>query len=88
VLAALNERRVETLLYDDTLRAAGVVCPTCGFLAVDEASCPVDGTPAERRDDIVENAAETALLQSAEVRALHDRPDLGPHGGIAATLRF
>jgi peptide chain release factor subunit 1 len=88
VLAALNERRVETLLYDDRLRATGVVCPTCGFLGVDEAECPVDGTPTERRDDIVENAAETALLQSAEVRALHDRPDLGPHGGIAATLRF
>jgi peptide chain release factor subunit 1 len=88
VLAALNERRVEMLLYDDTLHVGGVVCPSCGFLGVDEATCPVDGTATERRDDIVENAAETAVLQSAQVRALHDRPELGPHGGIAATLRF
>ncbi len=88
VLRALNERRVETLLYDAGLRASGVICPRCGFLGVDEAACPVDGAAVEPRDDVAENAAEAALLQSAEVRVLRDRPDLGPHGGVAATLRF
>jgi hypothetical protein len=88
VLAALNERRVETLLYDAGLRAAGRVCPACGFLSGDAAICPVDGTATEARENIVENAAETAVLQSADVLVLEDRPDLGPHGGIAAVLRF
>lgn len=88
VLAALNERRVETLVYDAGLRVSAVVCPQCGFLGVDESACPVDGTSTGLREDGVENAAETAVLQAAEVRVLVDRPDLGPHGGIAATLRF
>jgi hypothetical protein len=65
-----------------------MVCPACGFLSVDEAACPVDGTATERRANVVENAAETAVLQSADVLVLEDRPDLGPHGGIAALLRF
>ena len=64
------------------------VCPACGFLSVDEAACPVDGTATEQRANIVENAAETAVLQSADVLVLEDRPDLGPQGGIAALLRF
>lgn len=88
VLRALNERRVETLLYDGQARLSGVVCPQCGFLGVDEADCPVDGGRIEPRDDISENAAETAVLQAAQVIVLRDRPDLGPHEGIAATLRF
>ncbi|MBS1870073.1 MAG: hypothetical protein JSS99_10440 [Actinobacteria bacterium] len=33
-------------------------------------------------------AIADALLQSAEVVALHERPELGPLGGIAAVLRF
>ncbi|HEU4657070.1 MAG TPA: hypothetical protein VFR97_06075 [Capillimicrobium sp.] len=88
VLTALNERRVDTLLYDAGLQVEAVVCPQCGFLGVDEATCPVDGTPTERRENGIENAAETAVLQAADVRVLVDRPDLGPHGGIAALLRF
>jgi peptide chain release factor subunit 1 len=35
-----------------------------------------------------ETAIADALLQSAEVRALGDRPELGPLGGVAAILRF
>jgi len=88
VLAALNERRVETLLYDAGLQAGGTACPACGFLSADAETCPVDGTATEQREDITENAAETAVLQSADVLVLEDRPDLGPHGGIAAVLRF
>jgi peptide chain release factor subunit 1 len=60
VVAALAERRVETLLYSDEL--------------------------AER--DVLDDAIASAVLQSADVLALRDRPELGPHGGIAALLRF
>jgi peptide chain release factor subunit 1 len=41
---------------------------------------------AER--DALDAAIADAILQSAEVLALRDRPELGPHGGIAALLRF
>jgi peptide chain release factor subunit 1 len=36
----------------------------------------------------LETAIADALLQSAEVLALRERPELGPLGGIAAVLRF
>jgi hypothetical protein len=48
----------------------------------------VDGGALEERDSIVEEAVQSALGQSAEVLVLRDRPELGPLGGIAATLRF
>jgi peptide subunit release factor 1 (eRF1) len=88
VLHALVERRVEALLYEDGLHAAGVRCASCGWMDLEGERCPVDGTVLGRREDIVGDALLAAISQSAEVRALRDRPELGPLGGIAAILRF
>jgi peptide chain release factor subunit 1 len=90
VLEALNERRVEILLYERGRAQAGVVCPQDGWLGIGVGVCPVDGTVVERRESILEHAAEAAVLQDAQVLRLdaHDHPDLGPHGGIAALLRY
>jgi peptide subunit release factor 1 (eRF1) len=88
VLGALYERRVESLLYDEQLQAAGVLCPQCGWMAPQGESCPFDGTTLGRRAQIVDDAVRAAVEESAEILALHDRPELGPLGGIAATLRF
>jgi peptide chain release factor subunit 1 len=88
VLAALNERRVEILLYAEGFRAPGVACPRDGWLGTDGTECPVDGTPLERRDNIVEDAVEAALLQSAEALVVRHHEDLGPLGNIGAVLRF
>jgi peptide chain release factor subunit 1 len=90
VLAALNERRVETLIYEQGRSLPGVVCPADGWLGVDVGSCPLDGTLVERRENVLENAAEAAILQDADVLVIDqaEHPDLGPHGGIGAVLRF
>ncbi|MFI5037564.1 MAG: Vms1/Ankzf1 family peptidyl-tRNA hydrolase [Solirubrobacterales bacterium] len=88
VLHALVERRVHALLYESDLSAAGVLCPRCGWMDVDGERCPVDGQAVERRANIIEDALESAMSQSAELLPLRDRPELGPLGGIAATLRF
>jgi peptide subunit release factor 1 (eRF1) len=88
VLDALVQRRVATLLYDAQLRAAGVMCPRCGWLGAGGERCPVDDAELEPRESIVEEAVQAAVGQSAEVLALRDRSELGPLGGIAATLRF
>ena len=90
VVAALNERRVELLLYEQGRAQTGVVCPNDGWLGVGEDECPIDGTPVERRENILENADEAAILQDAEVLVIDpfEHPDLGPHGGIGAVLRF
>jgi peptide chain release factor subunit 1 len=88
VLEALYERRVAALLFDDALSSPGVRCPSCGYMGLEGDTCPVDGTPLERREQIVDDAVRAAVEEDAAVLALHERPDLGPLGGIAATLRF
>jgi peptide chain release factor subunit 1 len=88
VLDALVEQRVEVLLLDDGHSAPGVRCPACGWLGQDAAACPADGTATETVEDVVECAVGRAIEQDAAVRVLVDRPELGPHGGIAAVLRF
>ena len=90
-VAALNERRVETLLLVEGFDAAGAQCRSCGWLGVDpEApSCPADGGELDGRDDISEAAVELAIQQSAKVLVVRDhRDDLEGRGGCAALLRF
>src|SRR5829696_5671081 len=88
VLEALTEQRVEVLLLDDGTTHEGVVCPQCGWLGVEGDECPADGTPTEHRDDILPDAVDRALTQSARVVVLRDRPDLGSHEHVAAILRY
>jgi peptide subunit release factor 1 (eRF1) len=88
VLAALNERRVEVLLYAEGHTAPGVACPSCGWLGVDAPACPLDGSQLDRRDDVIEDAIEAAVLQAAEPLVVRHHDDLGRHGGVAALLRF
>jgi peptide chain release factor subunit 1 len=87
-LEALSEQRVETLLVDNGFQARGVRCPSCGWLGEEGDSCPADGTDLERRTDVVEDAVERALLQSADILIVRHHDDLGPLGQIGALLRF
>jgi peptide chain release factor subunit 1 len=87
VLEALNQRRVELLLFEEGAALPGVVCPRDGWMAGDADTCPLDGTPLERRDSIVETAVEAAILQSAQPVPLEPGA-LSEHHGIAAILRF
>ncbi len=89
VLEALNERRVGTLLLNHGFMAPGFACPSCGRLATDAPTCPLDGASPESTEDLAEHAVELALEQGAEVlivRHLHDR--LAARGSIGALLRF
>jgi hypothetical protein len=88
VLQALSERRVDALLYEAGFRAPGFVCPQSSWLGVDARICPTGKENAQERENVLDDAIVAAILQSAQVRALRDRPELGPLGGIAAALRF
>jgi peptide chain release factor subunit 1 len=88
VLEALSERRVETLLYETGFSSPGYVCPQSGWLGVGPAACPSGEGNAQARENVLDDAIAAAIVQRAEVCALVDRPELGPHGGIAALLRF
>ena len=89
VLAVLNERRVETLLIEERFQMPGMACPQCGSLLPETlTSCPADGTATERYEDIVEEAVEVAVAQSADVIIGRHFDDLEQMGGIGAVLRF
>ena len=87
VLNALNLHAVEVLMACPDLASPARSCPTCGWLGLDEATCPVDGSQTNPRDDVLEAAVESALDQDAEVRLL-DRDEVRSKGSTAALLRF
>jgi peptide chain release factor subunit 1 len=85
VLLALDEGRVETLLFAPGLSAPGFEDRATGMLyaTLEEAQGEVE--PVE---DVVERAIEKALEQRADVLGVRHHDDLGPLGGIGATLRY
>jgi peptide subunit release factor 1 (eRF1) len=88
-LPALAQRRVQTLLLENGADRPGGRCPTCGLLSLEPTGrCPADGTELEEVEHLREAAVELALTQDAEVIVVQRYPDLGPHQGIAALLRF
>lgn len=88
VLGALNERRVEALLFEAGFSSPGYACTSSGWLGVGPGECPSGEGNAQPRENVLEDAIAAAIIQRADVHALRDRPELGPHGGIAAVLRF
>jgi peptide chain release factor subunit 1 len=90
VLAAVHERRVDTLVVQEGFTAKGTRCPQCGWLGVSAGGqCPADGTMTDAVDNVVEVAVARALAQDARVRHL-PATDAGleQQGSIAALLRF
>ena len=89
VLGVLNERRVETLLLEERFQMPGRRCPQCGSLfAENVTACPADETPTDACADVVEEAVELAVAQSADVVIARHHDDLEQMGGIGAVLRF
>src|SRR3954447_5381345 len=92
VLAALVERKVETLLMPEGAEAPGTKCVTCGWLGpAGRQSCPVDETALDPVQNIVEPAIQAALLQSARVPLIPREPDAAPppfDAPLAALLRY
>jgi peptide chain release factor subunit 1 len=88
VLAALVERRVDTLFVSDGYEIAGWRCPACAFLASRGPSCPVCSARMEQAEDVVEEAVQEALNQSCRLEVCRDNADLDVLGRIGALLRF
>jgi peptide chain release factor subunit 1 len=88
-LAALGERRVQTLLLAPGFDREARRCPGCGLLTVEaETRCPADGTELERIEHLREAVVEAAVFQDADVRVIRHQPEREPREGIGALLRF
>jgi peptide chain release factor subunit 1 len=87
-LAALAERRVDTLVVSDGFEAPGWRCTACGAMLTLGPSCKVCRTGMEKCDDIVEEAIDEALAQAARVAVCRVDPDLDVLGRIGGLVRF
>jgi peptide chain release factor subunit 1 len=87
-LAALCERRVDTLIVSDGFEAEGWRCGSCLLLSAKGRTCSRCDGEMTFVDDIVEEAVEEALLQSCHVEMVVGNADLDVAGRIGALLRF
>lgn len=87
-LDALNDRRVEHLIVSKHYCEEGWRCPTTGYLAAKGPNHPVNASPMDPVDDVVEDAIEEALTQNVPVTICIDNADLDVLGRIGALLRY
>ena len=87
-LAALAEHRVDTLLVSQGYAVDGWRCGSCKLLAAKGRACSSCGAEMHAVSDVVEEAVETALMQSCRVEICVDNADLDVAGRIGALLRY
>ena len=87
-LEAASDGRVELLLYQAGAKHDAYRCPACGRASETAATCPLDGTTMEHRDDGLDLAVRLALAYGGDLLAVEHGSDLEPVGGIGAVLRF
>jgi peptide subunit release factor 1 (eRF1) len=87
-LEAASDGRVEILLFREGVDRQAWRCPACGRGALDDGSCPLDGTQMEPYDHGVDLAVHQTLAHGGVVQAVRHHDDLGPVEGIGAILRY
>jgi peptide chain release factor subunit 1 len=87
-LEAASDGRVELLLFQEGVSRPAWQCPACARAALEQGSCPLDGTRMEPREDGLDLAVHQTLVHGGTVAALRHQRDLEPVEGIAALLRY
>lgn len=87
-LAAIYEKRVETLLVSQGFVVEGWRCTDCTYIATVGRKCRMCGSAMTLVDDVIEEAVEDALGQKCKVEFCSDNADLDVMGRIGALLRF
>jgi peptide chain release factor subunit 1 len=87
-LEAASDGRVDLLLYRNGIHHVAYRCPSCGRLAVEDGTCPLDGTHLEQTDEGLDLAVHHTLSNGGTVWAVTTRGDLDPVEGIGALLRY
>jgi rubrerythrin len=87
-LEAASDGRVDLLLYRNGVERTAWRCPSCGRLAAQDGTCPLDGTRMERTDEGLDLAIHQTLSNGGTVCAVTTRADLDPVEGIGALLRY
>jgi len=88
-LKALNEGRIQNLLFLEGLREPGYQCTQCGYLtSIEVEVCPYCSGKMKQIPDAVELAVSRVMQNNGEVEVLRDDGDLAKYGHIGAVLRY
>jgi peptide subunit release factor 1 (eRF1) len=87
-LRKLNRGEVQILLVTRHFSKAGRKCPKCHFLFTDESICPFCQIKTNPMDDIIDEAVETALNSSCQIKHINPPTRLNRYGSIGAFLRY
>jgi peptide subunit release factor 1 (eRF1) len=87
-LTAISEGRVSALVVLKGTFRPGTACTHCSYLGVQSGACPQCGTDLLPVPDIIEEAVDRALSQSAEVLFVRSHEQLAKRGGLSALLRY
>jgi peptide chain release factor subunit 1 len=85
---AASDGRVDLLLFQEGVDRAAYRCPACGRAALEEGSCPLDGTRLERVEAGLDLAVHQTLAHGGSVWAIRHHEDLAPVEGVGALLRY
>ncbi len=87
-LEAASDGRVEVLLFQEGADRDAYRCPACGRAALEDGSCPLDGTRLELHDGGLDLAVHQTLAHGGALWAIRHHQDLAPVEGIGALLRY
>jgi len=89
-LYALQQGRVRELLVDEGYSAPGHVCPSCGYVMIEDvASCPFCSHEGMQPiEDVVNWAIQKAVQTGADVNIVRGSEELKAAGHVAAVLRY
>lgn len=87
-LQAVSDKRVETLIISDGLRAPGYVDDESGFVVANLARSPMSDQELQEVPDVIDSAVAYTMAQGGHVEVIADNPDLEASGRIGAILRY
>ncbi|TMK69506.1 MAG: hypothetical protein E6G50_12150 [Actinobacteria bacterium] len=87
-LEAASDGRVDLLLFQEGTDRPAYRCPACGRAALEDGSCPLDGTRLERVEAGLDLAVHQTLAHGGAIWAIRHHEDLAPVEGVGALLRY
>ena len=87
-LQAISDKRVQTLIISDGLRAPGYVQDEAGFVVANLARSPLSDRELLEVPDVIDSAVAYTMIQGGHVEVVADDPDLEAAGRIGALLRY
>ncbi|MCE9581322.1 MAG: hypothetical protein K8T20_02275 [Planctomycetes bacterium] len=87
-LAALNDRRVQTLFVSEDFISPGHHCTACETLSEKDVKCSRCGEPTKEASDVVDEAVALTVHQGGAIRIVPAGDVLAEHGKIGAMLRY